>query len=294
MVHNAVPTPKAYEHGLSKTEEQMLRRSLFGPTRGAVDSPGMNRLFKSTLELGYPQPALDRSMREAKERGTDIERCSEGLPMGMLMPEADTRPDKFSSSPHHFRVGTPRIRIRSISAESTISLPSTEDDDGTLVDSPPSELPVESAVDGVADPARPNAPNKNWTSHGELPKLNRIEDIEAFLARGAESSNRQQVLCDEPPRSQYESTEREAFKAYYKEPASLFLNYFHILERVSDPSMSELGTKRPSTPAHSPVATATRTDTYSVTIPKREQAPTVIISETKVAEHGRNRNPYFR
>ena len=54
-IQNASSTSKTYENGLSETEEQYLRRSLFGPDRGAVDSPSMNRLFKSTLELGYPQ-----------------------------------------------------------------------------------------------------------------------------------------------------------------------------------------------------------------------------------------------
>ena len=53
---NASSASKTYENGLSETEEQYLRRSLFGPDRGAVDSPSMNRLFKSTVELGYPQP----------------------------------------------------------------------------------------------------------------------------------------------------------------------------------------------------------------------------------------------
>lgn len=96
-IENAFPASITYENGLSKIEEQLLRRDLFGPNRGAVDSPGMNRLFKSTLELGYPQPALDQSMREAKARGTDIERCSEGLPRNMLMPDAHIRPDKLSS-----------------------------------------------------------------------------------------------------------------------------------------------------------------------------------------------------
>ena len=53
---NTTSAQKTYRNGLSKTEEQLLRRNLFGPTRGAVDSPGMTRLFNSTLELAYPQP----------------------------------------------------------------------------------------------------------------------------------------------------------------------------------------------------------------------------------------------
>lgn len=60
-IGNAFPAPKTFESALSKTEEQLLRRNLFGPNRGAVDSPGMNRLFKSTLELGYPRPGEQRS-----------------------------------------------------------------------------------------------------------------------------------------------------------------------------------------------------------------------------------------
>ena len=55
-IENAIPASKTYENGLGKAEERFLRRNMFGPDRGAVDSPSMNRLFKSTLELGYPQP----------------------------------------------------------------------------------------------------------------------------------------------------------------------------------------------------------------------------------------------
>ena len=114
-----MPACTAYEDGLSKTEEQLLRRNLYGPNGGAVDSPSLNRLFKSTLELGYPQPgepvsvivkflytscilisspALDRSIREAQERGTDIERCCNGLPSNLRMPSADIGSDIQSST----------------------------------------------------------------------------------------------------------------------------------------------------------------------------------------------------
>ncbi|KAL9137457.1 MAG: hypothetical protein Q9175_001346 [Cornicularia normoerica] len=261
-VQNAIHTPKTYENGLSKTEAQLLRRNLFGPDRGAVSSSGMNRLFKSTLELAYPQPALDQSMHEAKERGTDIERCCEGLPMRMLIPDVDTRPDKFSSSSHDYASGTPWIWTPSTSAESS-RVPSSSAIGGDKpIDSPPRELLTEMAVNGV-DPPVPTTPNKTTTSHGELPKLNRIEDIETFIARLAESPNCTQVPCDEPHRVQYGPGEREAFKAYYKKPASVFfLNYFHILERMPDPPTSEAGTKwpdcpnSPSSPGHSHIAAA--------------------------------------
>ena len=55
-IQSTIPTPNEYENGLCETGEQMLRLSLFGSNRGAVDTPGMNRLLKSTLELGFPQP----------------------------------------------------------------------------------------------------------------------------------------------------------------------------------------------------------------------------------------------
>ena len=50
------PVSTGYGNGLNKKAEQTLRRMMFGPDRGAVDSAGMKRLFKSTLELGIPQP----------------------------------------------------------------------------------------------------------------------------------------------------------------------------------------------------------------------------------------------
>lgn len=294
-IQTAIPAPKTYENGLSKTEEQLLRRNLFGPNRGAVDSPSMNRLFKSILELGYPQLALDRSMREAKERGTDIERCCEGLPRNMLMPGAGTRLPF-----HNHRAGLPEVWTPSSSAELSKLPPSSVFEGNEPIDNPRDELLTELEVDGV-DPPVPTTRNKPWTSHGELPKLNNVEDIEAFPARRAESLGRPQVPCDEPPRIQHGPAEREAFKIYYKGPARVFLNYFHILERVPDPPMPEPGTnwpdwpKSPSTLGHSPLAAAakpTQTDTDAVAIPKREQTPKMTVGLADVADPG-SRNPYF-
>lgn len=306
-----MPAPKTYEIGLSKTEEQLLRRNFFGPNRGAVDSPGMTRLFKSTLELGYPQAgekdqstliykmltsilALDQSMREAKERGTDIERCSEGLPMNMLMPDAHTRPDKFSSSAHNHgsRISSPSAEPLRVPVLSAIDV--TEP-----FDSPPRELLTELAVDGI-DPPVTTTPKKSSTSHGELPRFNRIEDIEEFLARRAEFRDRPQVPCNEAPRIHCGPAECEAFKAYYQEPASVFLNYFHMLERMPDPPMPEPSTKwqgwphSPSAPVQNPIDAAPKpSQTDMIPIPKREEAPEMIAGVTEVAEAGKNRKGYF-
>ena len=51
----AIPALNTYKDGLSEMEKEILRSSLFGPFQGAVESPAMKRLFKSTLELGFPQ-----------------------------------------------------------------------------------------------------------------------------------------------------------------------------------------------------------------------------------------------
>lgn len=56
--------PQAYNEGLSETEKQLLRRSLFGEIPEAAQTPGMARLFNSTLELGYPQPGKPVSWSE--------------------------------------------------------------------------------------------------------------------------------------------------------------------------------------------------------------------------------------
>ena len=53
-IQHTTPPNRDYANGLSWTEELFLRQELFGPDRGAVDSQRMNRLFESTLELGYP------------------------------------------------------------------------------------------------------------------------------------------------------------------------------------------------------------------------------------------------
>ena len=172
------------------------------------------------------------------------------------MPEADTRPNKFSSSSHSYGAGTPEVWIPNIS----------ESNEG--IDSPSRELLTELPVDGV-DPPLPTPPTKTRMSHGDLPKLSSVQEIEAFGARRAESRN---LLHAQPPRMQYRPAEREAVKAYHKEPVGLFLNYFRLLER---------GTKWPDWPpspptrGQSPIAAApesTQTDTNSMAIPTREQA----------------------
>ena len=52
-VHN--PLSNSYENGLNKEEKALLRHNMFGPDVGAKGSESMKRLFKSTLELGFPQ-----------------------------------------------------------------------------------------------------------------------------------------------------------------------------------------------------------------------------------------------
>lgn len=215
-------------------------------------------------------------MREAKERGTDIERSCEGLPMNMLMPQAYTRPEKFSSSSTHcYEPGTVEVRnpysdyeILKIASLSTIAVYEPRE-------SPPCELLTELAVDGVNPPVS-TIPDETRTSHGQFPTLNGTEDIEAFPFRRAESPDHPQVPCDESPSIQHGSAECEPFNTYYKEPASVFLNYFHLLERVPDPAMPTPSTewpdwpKSPSTPGQNPIAKPTQTDTNPVVMPKRE------------------------
>ena len=288
---NAIPVAKTYEKGLPETEEQLLRRSLFGPSLGAVDSPGMNRLFKSTLELAYPQRgepssiqgicyygvltsilALDRSMRKAKDQGTDIEHCFEGLPRNMPIRDANTRSDKSSSSHRNRMAFTTGISIANTSADRSrvSSLSSMEGNEPN--DRPPHEL-LTLAVD-VVDPPVPNIPPKTKTFHGELPKLSGIGDIDAVLARRGESPDRPQVPCDRPSRVQHGPTERDAVSGHHKQPASVSLKYLHILERMSTPQKPDPGTRWPGSAedvSSGPIAASPKpieTDMNPVTMPK--------------------------
>ena len=54
--NNVMPERDRYVNGLSTEEVEYLRRMLFGPYRGPEDCERMDRLFKSTLALGFPQP----------------------------------------------------------------------------------------------------------------------------------------------------------------------------------------------------------------------------------------------
>ena len=215
--------------------------------------------------------ALDRSVREAEHRGTDIERYPDGLPMNMLMPDADTRPKRSSVSSHSSKASTSEVSIPRISAEQSRvpSSPATESHEP--IDSPPHEFLVESAVDEGDLLVLKNLTGTR-TSHGDLPNLSRIEDTEA-----SESPSRPQVPCDNPPRTQYGPAEREALKAHHEEPTSVVPNFFQMLERATQrPDWPN----SPSTPGHSPIAATpepTPTVTDSVAIPTLEQASKSIL-----------------
>ena len=58
---NDKPERDRYVNGLSTGEVEYLKRMLFGPYRGPEDYVRINRLFKSTLELGCPQPGESHS-----------------------------------------------------------------------------------------------------------------------------------------------------------------------------------------------------------------------------------------
>lgn len=157
--------------------------------------------------------------------------------MNMLMPHIDTRLEIFSSSSlHRHDSGTAEVwnpdsdveRLRlPLSSTITVSEP---------VDSPPHELLTEMAVDGVDPPVR-IIPEKSRTSIEDLPRLNRMEDTEGFVSWWAEYSERPRMPCDEAPRTQNESAKGEGLKAHNQEPARDILNYFHLLERTTDPQM---------------------------------------------------------
>ena len=308
MIQNATSAPKTYKNGLSKTEEQLLRRNLFGPIPEAVDSPDMARLFKSTLELGYPQPgkplftisvpvnyegltsilALDESMRRAKERGTDIERCCLGLPMKLRMPQAYTRPETLSSSsPHYHKPGTAEVWNPSSDSELLeTSSPST------IVVDDPVELLTDLAVDGV-DPPVPTIPDKPRTSHRDIPTLNIIQDIQTSVSKRAEPPDYPRVPRSESSHTEYESPESEAFKNYYNDPPpSGFLKYFHLLDRAPDPQIPASSTEWPDSPSplgHSRIAKPIYLDTDPVAMLKREQQASLMIVAvpvTDVAESG--------
>lgn len=51
----AAQKPHAYENGLSNAEKEKLRRMMFGPDGGGQPTERMERLFESTVNLGFPQ-----------------------------------------------------------------------------------------------------------------------------------------------------------------------------------------------------------------------------------------------
>lgn len=240
---------KSYEHGLSDREEQIIRYNMFGRDRGAVDTPGMNRLLKSTLELGYSQPgksckkkrfpvmrrrahstsaALNRSMSEAQERRTDIERCHLGLPLNLMMPAINHARARFGPpccSRSHVAYPPTSAQLPEV------PLSSVFEDDSDL-DSPPPELLTELEIDGV-DPPRKVTPIKTKASDGELPRITTYLEAAAFTARRAKSPDRPQAPNDAPPRPPKSYAEWMAFKAFRNEPADIFINYFYLLDPLT-------------------------------------------------------------
>ncbi|MCJ1450950.1 hypothetical protein MMC28_001284 [Mycoblastus sanguinarius] len=90
-VHN--PLSNSYENGLNKEEKALLRHNMFGPDVGAKGSESMKRLFKSTLELGFPQDE-----RVAKASGEDMYRDHQGLPCDLRMPDPPGQPTEVAGS----------------------------------------------------------------------------------------------------------------------------------------------------------------------------------------------------
>ena len=171
-------------------------------------------------------------MREARERGTDIERCNDGLPMNLRMPAPSSRAGANDN----------------LSGEPLTGLP----------------------VAGV-DPPRLTPANNTSTSHGDLSQLDGIiEDgevsltLEAFLGQDVGSPIPSPVQPPSPPPAPAPpappgihrgSAEREIFLSHYKKSASEFLNYFQTLEGVPDksPVVGDAGAPRRSRPIMIPI-----------------------------------------
>ena len=159
-------------------------------------------------------------MREAKERGTDIERCCDGLPTNLRMPNADIQPDQSSSSSHHHGAGSSEMMNPETNAQRSGIPWSSATEANARRESTLGELLRELAVEGI-DPPLLTTPNETRTPHGELPKLNSTKNIGA-----TESQTSPLEPCDAPPGIQRGPAEREEFKAYYAQSASVFLSYF--------------------------------------------------------------------
>lgn len=144
--------------------------------------------------------------------------------MNMLMPYSDTRPDTLSSSsPHRHDSGAAEVWKPDSDFEQLKLQLSSAIAVSQLIDSPLRGLLTELAIDRI-DPSVPTIPDKIRTPNGELPTLSVIGTIETLASRRAES-----------PHTPNEWAKGEAFKPHNKEPASDILNYFHLLERTTDP-----------------------------------------------------------
>ena len=183
-------------------------------------------------------------MREAKERGTDIERCCEGLPTNLRMPTADSQPAKFPSSSRNYVTGITGVRNPSTSAQpSRLSWSSATEANGPR-ESALGELLTALAVAGV-DPPVLTTPNTTSTPHEEPNELDGIEDVAAS----------QEPPNDGPPGIRRTPAEREEFRDYYSRSTIEFLNYF---QDVGQESTSESGSSTPVQTFTSPVMNARR------------------------------------
>ena len=177
-------------------------------------------------------------MREAKERGTDIERCCQGLPTNLRMPTADSRPDIFSSSSRNHMAGTTGVWTANTSAQqSKLSWFSATEANGPR-ESALGELLTELAVDGV-DPPVLTTPNQTSTPHEQPNELISIEDIAAS-----------QEPHEGPPGIRRTPAQREEFRAYYSRSTIEFLNYFQY---AGEESESEGGSPTPVQTFTSPI-----------------------------------------
>ncbi|KAL9102453.1 MAG: hypothetical protein Q9163_002414 [Psora crenata] len=145
--------PLDWDIGLDGAGRRIMKENMFGPDTGAGLTDGQRRLLDSTLEMGFPQIAMEFTREERRLRGMDLKKDYQGLPSDLRLPPLP--------------LPTPRIQPTSTTASSaqisqpisatTTAFPTAVNTADTSVvgtpvyeDGPPPEFLTERCLEGVS------------------------------------------------------------------------------------------------------------------------------------------------
>ncbi|MCJ1277343.1 hypothetical protein MMC21_005155 [Puttea exsequens] len=248
-LNNPPPSPRkrwSYEQGLSPKEHQMIKDQMLGThldITGTKETDSMKRVFKSTMELAWPQVALDNALADAKKANTDIKRDHQGLPFFMQLSEPAPRSHEPAREPDHHSIthfwtpGGARLSTKpawsgtmdgqlALHSPDKASIASTRD--GSTDDNSTLDLLTNTELEGVDNPRL----LVSAVDHTTTPSIIQYAEPNHFSEQVDQLQRKpahRLVPSDAPPALVRTDTERDVWRAIRRGSPRVVLNYFASL-----------------------------------------------------------------